>query len=50
MKQMTLPAMASSVINAKFNGSVLQEQTFIANIHWPKNPMVFGTPALISVA
>ncbi len=34
-KQITIPAMTSSIINAKFNGETHQEKTYIATIHCP---------------
>jgi hypothetical protein len=49
VKQMTIPAMTSSVISVKFNVEVQPEKTYIANIHCPRKPKISGMPAIISV-
>jgi hypothetical protein len=46
---MILLAMASSMINTKFDGKVTPGKTYITNIHLPKNLIITGMPAIISI-
>jgi hypothetical protein len=48
-KQTILPAMLSTVINAKFKGQALPEKTYIANIFLPKTPIISGMLSIISI-
>ncbi len=44
-----LPALASMVFTAKYKGKPEQNVHFIANIFAPKNPMLSGMPAMVTV-
>ncbi len=46
---MTVPALTSSIISAKFYGYVIAEKTYIANIHSSQSPTITSMPAIISV-
>ncbi len=46
-RQITVSAMTSIVISAKFNLEVQPRKTYIANIHCPNNPTISGMPAII---
>jgi hypothetical protein len=48
-KQVTVPAMTSSILCAKFYGVVKKDKTYIANIHCPSNPTIAEMPAIISM-
>jgi hypothetical protein len=48
-KQVTVPAMTSSMLSAKFNSEVQTNKTCIANIHCPSNHTISGMPAIISM-
>jgi len=48
-KQVTVPAMTSSILNAKFNGEIHKNKTYIGNIHCPSNPAISGMPAIVSM-
>jgi len=48
-KQITIPAMTSSIVTAKFNGETHQEKTYIATIHCPGTPTITGVPAVVSI-
>jgi hypothetical protein len=48
-KQITIPAMTSSMVTTKFNGETLQDKTYIATIHCPGTPMITGVPAVVSI-
>jgi hypothetical protein len=49
IKEQILPALASTVITAKYKGKVNMEMTYIASIFAPKTPTVSGMPAIISI-
>ncbi len=48
-KQMTIPAMTSSIITTKFNGELHPDKTYIAMIHCPGAPTLTGVPSLVSI-
>jgi hypothetical protein len=48
-KQMTIPAMTSSIISTKFNGELHPDKTYIAMIHCPGAPTLTGVPSLVSI-
>ncbi len=48
-KQMTIPAMTSSIITTKFNGESHPDKTYIATIHCPGAPMLTWVPSLVSI-
>jgi hypothetical protein len=47
-KQITIPAMTSSIITMKFNGDTHPDKTYIATIHCPGAPALTGVPSLIT--
>jgi hypothetical protein len=47
IKEQTLPALASTVIIAKYKGKVNKEMTYIASIFSQKTPTVSGMPAIV---
>jgi hypothetical protein len=49
IKEQTLPALASTVITAKYKGKVTKDTTYIASIFAPKTPTVSGMPAVVSI-
>ncbi len=49
IKEQTLPALASTVITAKYKGKVNNDITYIASIFAPKTPTVSGMPAVVSI-
>jgi hypothetical protein len=49
IKEQGLPALASTVITAKFKGKVLPNINFIASIFSPKNHMLSGMPAIVTI-
>ena len=49
IKEQTLPALASTVITAKYKGKNIPDANFIANIFSPRTPMVSGMPAIVSI-
>jgi len=48
-KEQTLPALASTVITAKYKSKVHKDMTYIASIFAPKTPTVSGMPAIVSI-
>jgi hypothetical protein len=48
-KQITIPAMTLSIVNARFNGEIQKDKTYIANIHCLSNPTISGMPAVVSM-
>jgi hypothetical protein len=48
-KQMTIPAMTSSIITTKFNGESHLDKTYIATIHCPGAPTLTGVPSMVSI-
>jgi hypothetical protein len=49
IKEQVLPALASTVINARFKGHVDKKSTYIDSIYAPCTPMVSGIPAIVSI-
>ena len=49
IKEQTLPALASTVITAKYKGKNIPDANFIANIYSPRTPMVSGMPSIVSI-
>ncbi len=49
IKEQTLPALALTVIMAKYKGKVDNSVNYIANIFAPKTPIMSGMPANISI-
>jgi hypothetical protein len=48
-KQITIPAMTSSIITTKFNGETHLDKTYVATIHCPGAPTLTGVPSLVSI-
>jgi hypothetical protein len=48
-KQVTIPAMTSSIITTKFNGEMNTDKTYVATIHCPGSPTLTGVPSLVSI-
>jgi hypothetical protein len=48
-KQITIPAMTSSIITTKFNGDTHPDKTYIATIHCPGAPTLTGVPSLVTI-
>jgi hypothetical protein len=48
-KQMTIPAMTSSIVTTKFNGEIHKDKTYVATIHCPGSPMLTGVASLVSI-
>jgi hypothetical protein len=49
IKEQVLPALASTVVKAKYKGKPEPNVHFIASIFAPKNPMLSGMPAIVTV-
>jgi hypothetical protein len=49
IKEQVLPVLASTVVTAKYNGKPEPNVHLIASIFAPKNPMLSGMPAIITV-
>jgi hypothetical protein len=49
IKEQVLPALASTVVTAKYKGKLEPNVHFIASIFTPKNPMLSGMPAMVTV-
>jgi hypothetical protein len=49
IKEQVLPALASRVVTARYRGKMDPNIHFIASIFAPKNPMLAGMPAIVSV-
>jgi hypothetical protein len=49
IKEQVLPALASTVITARYKGQPDPNVNFIATIFLPKNPMLSGMPAVVSI-
>jgi hypothetical protein len=49
INEQVLPAIASTVITARYKGKPDPDVNFIATIFAPKNPMLSGMPAVISI-
>jgi hypothetical protein len=49
IKEQVLPALASTVINARFKGHVDKKSTYVDGIYAPCTPMVSGIPAIVSI-
>ncbi len=48
-KQITIPAMTSSIITTKFNGDTHPDKMYIAMIHCPGAPTLTGVPSLVTI-
>jgi hypothetical protein len=48
-KQVTIPAMTSSMVTTKFNGETHLDKTYVATIHCPGSPTLTGVPSLVSI-
>ncbi len=48
-KQITIPAMTSSMITTKFNRETNLDKTYVATIHCPGAPTQTGVPLLVSI-
>jgi hypothetical protein len=49
IKEQTLPALALTVVTAKYKGKVNKDVTYAASIFAPNNPTVSGMPAIVSI-
>jgi hypothetical protein len=49
IKEQVLPALASTVVTARYKGKTEPKVHFIASIFAPKNPMLSGMPAIVTV-
>jgi hypothetical protein len=49
IKEQVLPALASIVVTARYKGKPEPNVNFIASIFAPKNPMLSGMPAIVTV-
>ncbi len=49
IKEQTLPALASTVITAKYKGKVNNSVNYITSIFAPRTPMISGMPAIVSI-
>jgi len=47
-KQITIPAMTSSIVMTKFNKEMHPDKTYMATIHCPGAPTLTGVPSLLS--
>jgi hypothetical protein len=48
-KEQVLPALASTVISAKYKGKIQKDINYIASIYAPHTPMLSGMPAIVSI-
>jgi hypothetical protein len=48
-KQVTIPAMTSSLVTTKFNGETHADKTYMATIHCPGSPTLTGVPLLVNI-
>jgi len=48
-KQITIPAMTSSIVTTKFNGEVHKDKTYVATFHCPGSPTLTGVASLVSI-
>ena len=48
-KQVTIPAMTSSIISTKFNGESHPDKMYIATVHCPGALTLTGVPSLVSI-
>jgi hypothetical protein len=48
-KQITIPAMTSSIITTKFNGNSHPDKMYIATIHCPGALTLTGVPSLVTI-
>ncbi len=49
VKQTILPAMTSTVVNAKYKGKTDPNAIYVINICAPRTPMVSGMPSIVSI-
>ncbi len=48
-KQVTIPAMTSSIVTTKFNGETHTDKMYVATIHCPGSPTLTGVASLVSI-
>jgi hypothetical protein len=48
-KQVTIPAMTSSIVSAKLNGETQKEKNYIATIHCPATPTISGILSVVTI-
>jgi hypothetical protein len=48
-KQITIPAMTSSIVTTKFNGEAHKDKTYVATIYCPGSPTLTGVASLVSI-
>ena len=49
LKETTIPALSTMIIQAKFKGNVCNTASPVATIHAPTNPTISGMPALVTL-
>ena len=49
LKETTIPALSTMIIQAKFKGNICDTASPIATIHAPTNPTISGMPALVTL-
>jgi hypothetical protein len=49
IKEQVLPALASTVITAKYRGKIPKDVNYIASIYSPRTSMLSGMPAIVSI-
>jgi hypothetical protein len=49
VKQTILPAMTTTVVNAKYKGKTDPNAIYVVNICAPRTPMVSGMPSIVSI-
>jgi len=49
LKETTIPALSTMIIQAKFKGNVCNTASPVATIHAPTNPAISGMPALVTL-
>ena len=49
LKETTIPALSTMIIQAKFKGTVCDLASPVATIHAPTNPTISGMPALVTL-
>jgi hypothetical protein len=49
LKETTIPALSTMIIQAKFKGNICNTASPVATIHAPTNPTISGMPALVTL-
>jgi len=49
LKETTIPALSTMIINAKFKGTICYSANPVATIYAPTNPTISGIPALVTL-